>query len=161
MVAGIIIISIVALLFVAAFVTIRIFNRLSIRKIVSEGKYVDLDDAFIRRYEALPELLELCSGGEAVAEEREKAINAARAEERVEHDKLMASALTELLDANADALSSGRGAELREELAALEAEIADKYAKYNAATEEYENFRKKPLVKPVVKFFSFEEKPLF
>lgn len=160
MVAGIIIISIVALLFVAAFVTIRIFNRLSIKKIVSEGKYVDLDEAFIRRYEALPELLELCSGGETVVEEREKAINAERAEERVEHDKLMASALTYLIGANAEALSSGRGAELCEELAALETEIADKYAKYNAATEEYESFRKKSLIKPVAKFFSFEEKPL-
>jgi len=161
MVVGIIIISVVALLFVAAFVTIRLFNRLSIRKIVSEGKYVDLDEAFIRRYEALPELLELCSGGEAVADEREKAINSTRAEERVEHDKLMASALSELLAANAEALSSGRGAELREKLAELEAEIADKYAKYNAATEEYETLRKKPFMKPVVKFFSFEEKPLF
>ena len=161
MVVGIIVISIVALLFVAAFVTIRLFNRLSIRKIVSEGKYVDLEEAFIRRYEALPELLEICSGGETVAAEREKAIHAERAEERVEHDKLMASALSDLLAANAEALSAGKGAELREKLGGLEAEIADKYAKYNAATEEYENMRKKPYMKPVVKFFSFEEKPLF
>ena len=161
MVVGIIVISVVFLLFVAAFLTIRMFNRLTIRKIVSEGKYVDLDDAFIRRYEALPELLELCAGGEEVAAEREAAINSTRAEERVEHDKLMASALSELLAANADALSSGKGAELREKFAGFETEIADKYAKYNAATEEYENLRKKPIMKPVVKFFSFEEKPLF
>ena len=82
MVAGIIIISVVFILFVAAFATIRMFNKLSIKKIVSEGKYVDLDEVFIRRYEALPELFELCGGGEAVADEREKAIHAERAEER-------------------------------------------------------------------------------
>ena len=161
MVVGIIVISVVFLLFVAAFMTIRMFNRLTIRKIVSEGKYVDLDDAFIRRYEALPELLELCAGGETVADEREKAINSTRAEERVEHDKLMASALSELIAANADALSSGRGAELREKLEELETEIAAKYAKYNEVTEAYESLRKKPIMKPVVKFFSIEEKPLF
>ncbi|MBO4935119.1 MAG: LemA family protein [Clostridia bacterium] len=158
---GIIILCIVVLLFIAAFATIRMFNKLTIKKIVSEGKYVDLDEAFIRRYEALPELLELVGGGEAVASERQAAIDAKRAEERVEHDKLMAAALSELLAEKADALSSGRGAELCETLSALESEIADKYAKYNEATEEYENLRKTPIMKPVVKFFSFEEKPLF
>ena len=158
---GIIILCVVVLLFIAAFATIRMFNKLTIKKIVSEGKYVDLDEAFIRRYEALPELLELVGGGETVASERQAAIDAKRAEERVEHDKLMAAALAELLMEKADALSSGRGAELRETLSALESEIADKYAKYNEATEEYENLRKKPIMKPVVKFFSFEEKPLF
>lgn len=161
MVAGIIIICVVALLFIAAFATIRMFNKLTIKKIVSEGKYVDLDEAFIRRYEALPELLELTGGGEAVAAEREAAISSTTAEERVEHDKLMAAALSELLAEKTDALSSGRGAELRETLSALESEIADKYAKYNEATEDYENLRKKPIMKPVVRFFSFEEKPLF
>ncbi|MBQ6552910.1 MAG: LemA family protein [Clostridia bacterium] len=161
MVAGIIIICVVALLFIAAFATIRMFNKLTIKKIVSEGKYVDLDEAFIRRYEALPELLELTGGGEAVAAEREAAISSTTAEERVEHDKLMAAALSELLAEKADALSSGRGAELRETLSVLESEIADKYAKYNEATEDYENLRKKPIMKPVVRFFSFEEKPLF
>ncbi len=158
---GIIILCVVVLLFIAAFATIRMFNKLTIKKIVSEGKYVDLDEAFIRRYEALPELLELVGGGEAVASERQAAIDSKRAEERVEHDKLMAAALSELLAEKADALSSGRGAELRETLSALESEIADKYAKYNEATEDYENLRKKPIMKPVVKFFSFEEKPLF
>lgn len=158
---GIIILCVVVLLFIAAFATIRMFNKLTIKKIVSEGKYVDLDEAFIRRYEALPELLELVGGSETVASERQAAIDAKRAEERVEHDKLMAAALAELLMEKADALSSGRGAELRETLSALESEIADKYAKYNEATEEYENLRKKPIMKPVVKFFSFEEKPLF
>ena len=161
MVAGIIIISIVALLFIAAFVTIRMFNKLSIRKIVSEGKYVDLDEAFIRRYEALPELLELCGGGEAVAGEREKAIHAERAEERVEHDKLMCEALSAYRAEHAAELSEGRGAEICETLDALETEIEGKYAAYNSATREYENLRNKPIFKPVVKFFMFEEKPLF
>ena len=161
MVAGIIIISIVTLLFIAAFVTIRMFNKLSIRKIVSEGKYVDLDEAFIRRYEALPELLELCGGGEAVAGEREKAIHAERAEERVEHDKLMCEALSAYRAEHAAELSEGRGAEICETLDALETEIEGKYAAYNSATREYENLRNKPIFKPVVKFFMFEEKPLF
>ena len=158
---GIIILCVVVLLFIAAFATIRMFNKLTIKKIVSEGKYVDLDEAFIRRYEALPELLELVGGGEAVASERQAAIDAKRAEERVEHDKLMAAALKRLLAAKAETLSSGRGAELADGLYALEAEIAQKYAAYNAATGEYEALRKKPIMKPVVKFFSFEEKPLF
>ena len=161
MVVGIIIICVAALLFIAAFATIRMFNKLTIKKIVSEGKYVDLDEAFIRRYEALPELLGLVGGSEAVSAEREAAINSTTAEERVEHDKLMASALSELLAEKADALSSGRGAEIRETLSALESEIADKYAKYNEATEDYESLRKKPIMKPVARFFSFEEKPLF
>ncbi|MBQ9558314.1 MAG: LemA family protein [Clostridia bacterium] len=158
---GIILLCVVVLLFIAAFATIRMFNKLTIKKIVSEGKYVDLDEAFIRRYEALPELLELVGGGEAVAAEREAAINSATAEERVGHDKLMAAALKRLLAEKAESLSSGRGAELADNLYALEAEIAQKYAAYNAAAKEYENLRKKPIMKPVVKFFSFEEKPLF
>ena len=158
---GIIILCVVVLLFIAAFATIRMFNKLTIKKIVSEGKYVDLDEAFIRRYEALPELLEFVGGDEAVASERQAAIDSTRAEERVEHDKLMSAALERLLAAKADQLSSGHGAELADNLYALEAEIAQKYAAYNAATGEYENLRKKPLMKPVVKFFSFEEKPLF
>lgn len=158
---GIIILCVVVLLFIAAFATIRMFNKLTIKKIVSEGKYVDLDEAFIRRYEALPELLELVGGDEAVASERQAAIDSTRAEERVEHDKLMAAALKRLLTAKAETLSSGRGAELADGLYALEAEIAQKYAAYNAATGEYEALRKKPVMKPVVKFFSFEEKPLF
>ena len=161
MVAGIIILCVVTLLFIAAFITIRMFNKLSIRKIVSEGKYVNLDEAFIRRYEALPELLELCGGGEAVSDEREKAIHAERAEERVEHDKLMCEALSAYRAEHAAELSEGRGAEICEKLDALEAEIAEKYADYNSATEEYERLRDKPVFKPVVKFFSFEEKPLF
>ena len=160
-IAGIIILCVVALLFVAAFATIRMFNKLTIKKIVSEGKYVDLDEAFIRRYEALPELLELVGGCEAVASEREAAINSTTAEERVGHDKLMAAALAELLAEKSDVLSSGRGAQLLETFSALENEIADKYAKYNEATEDYENLRRKPIMKPVAKFFSFEEKPLF
>ena len=159
--AGIVIICVVALLFIAAFATIRMFNKLTIKKIVSEGKYVDLDDAFIRRYEALPELLELVGGCEAVAAEREAAINSTTAEERVEHDKLMASALSELLAEKSELLSSGSGARLLEKLSALDSEIADKYAKYNEATRDYESLRRKPIMKPVAKFFSFEEKPLF
>ncbi len=159
--AGIVIICVVALLFIAAFATIRMFNKLTIKKIVSEGKYVDLDDAFIRRYEALPELLELVGGCEAVAAEREAAINSTTAEERVEHDKLMASELSGLLAEKVDLLSSGSGARLLEKLSALDSEIADKYAKYNEATQDYESLRRKPIMKPVAKFFSFEEKPLF
>ncbi|MBR4439629.1 MAG: hypothetical protein IKS88_03390 [Clostridia bacterium] len=161
MVVGIIILCIVTLLFIASFITIRMFNKLSIRKIVSEGKYVNLDEAFIRRYEALPELLELCGGGETVSDEREKAIRAERAEERVEHDKLMCEALSAYRAEHAAELSEGRGAEICEALDALEAEIAEKYADYNSATQEYERLRNKPVFKPVVKFFSFEEKPLF
>lgn len=158
---GIIVLCIVVLLLVAAVLMIRIFNKLSIKKMVSEGKYVDLDDLFIRRYEALPKLFELCGGGGEAENQRELAIHSERAEERVEHDKLMSEALAKLREDNADKLATAEASEVCAELDKLAEDIAKGYEAYNKATKEYEDIRRKPSLKWAVRFFSFEEKPFF
>lgn len=157
---GIIVLCIVVLTLIISVVLIRVFNKLSVKKMVVEGKYTDLDNLFLKRYEKLPEFLNICESAKA-SEELELAVKAEMAEERVAHDKNMSEAIADARSKNAYKLSEGKGAELCEELDVLGDEISEAYSAYNAAAEDYEKFRCKPMVKGIANFFSFEEKPVF
>lgn len=156
-IGGIIVLSVLFLVFVAFFMIIRIFNKLTLKKIATEIAYVKIDDLFIARYERLPELFSVCENSQDVSAERELAINSKTAEERVEHDKKMASALSNLIEGNEELKASVIVSELKE----LEGKIAEAYAEYNTAVDDYEAMRSKPAFKFIVKFFSFEIKPHF
>lgn len=159
-IGGIIVLCVAVILFIIFFIAIRIFNKLTLKKIGTEIAYIGMDDLFIKRYELLEEFFGLCENPAKASEERENAINSKTAEERVEHDKKMAEALNNLLESERS-LKDGRGKELCDELRDLDLQISQAYTKYNEAVAEYEAMRNKKIVKPVAKFFSFEEKPFF
>lgn len=159
-IGGIIVLCVLVLLLVVFMAIIRVFNKLSLKKMGTEVAYMKIDDLFITRYELLAEVFAGCKNTEGVSSERELAINATTAEERVEHDKKMAEELKKLTAENAE-FFGGEGAEFSAKLGELEVEISEAYAEYNKAVDAYTEMRNKKYAKPVVRFFKFEEKPIF
>lgn len=149
-----VIIAVLSVLVVFALLESIFSKRLFVKKLASDNAYIKLDNLFIERYEMMDGLFSNTEDAAVseIMQERQKCIDSTTETERSGHDKRMAELIEKYRESNKD--------KNLDSLDDVGSRIDTAYSDYNSITNDYNNFRKKLLVRPVGKFLGLSEKPI-